>query len=110
MEKFIRNVNPKVAMDIGGINFDRQFNVLYEKWYEEMYTTLDKRIISAIMIKRTFDNGKWKTKNSSLQTIKIKEILTLTLISVMPYNWKLKFIGEDNAEYTLKLDQNIIIE
>lgn len=109
MERFQRNINPKAAMKTGGVNFGEEFNIFFKNWQHYIKSSVEGKTITGIMIKKWRDkNGTVKQKNSSMLTVKVKRIEIIELIDL--YSFKLRFIGEDDAQYNLKLNQDIIIE
>lgn len=111
IDKFQRGLDPKMAMNIGGVNFNEQFDdFFFNTWYKSI-KALEGKTITAIMIKRWFEKGKWHTKNSSQHTVKILVIYEPELINMSSthYNWRIRFEGEDTATYSLNLDQKIHI-
>jgi hypothetical protein len=111
MKNFTRGIDPKVAMDIGGINFNAQFDDFFNTWYKSI-KSLEGKTIIAIMTKYWIENGKQKQKNKSLHTVKIKKIEDIVLTNMISthYFWKITLNGEDGAKYKLKLDQKIHIK
>jgi len=122
MYKFERGLDPKVAMEIGGINFGEQFDdFFFNIWYKSI-KSLEGKTITAIMTKPWIEGGKTKTKNSALHTVKIKKINEPELINMSSTRntWKIRFEGEDiinndvylkdfTATYSLNLNQKIRI-
>jgi hypothetical protein len=106
---FERNNNPRAMLGVGGINFNKKFNDLFE----ESMKSLEGKTITARMIRHwTERGGISKESRNSMQTIKATNIDAPHLESFggFNYRWKIYLDDDKGNRYSMSLDQPIYIE
>jgi len=110
-EKFNKESDPIHDLDIGGINFQDEFDDAYYKWYNFIKKTLEGKTITAYIEKHYTIGHKIMTDKGDM-TIKVKSVDYPTSDSFgggHPIWFKLYFYGEDGIRYSMELDQKIKI-
>jgi len=109
---FERGLDPKVSMNVGGVNFQERFDQMYEEWMTTL-KSLEGKTITGSITKHWSKNGISK-KDFRIRSVKVKEMDNRAFIHSTggdhAITWQIYFDGVDEFRYSFFLDQQIRVQ
>lgn len=113
---FERGQNPKATMELGGVNYQGEFDKLFDVWMKELKKLKGKTITGDI-------NKHWMDSNYSMQDDLRKRSVKVNEIDNFPHvhstgggravSWMIFFDGEEEGKkfrYSMLLNQKLYVE
>jgi hypothetical protein len=107
---FERGVDPRASMELGGIDFGKQFVEMSEEWEKKVRKSIDGKTITAFMVELKRDGREGPEKSQTVTIEEIDNIYTLGFMGGNESNWNLVFKTKEGLRYALTFDQKIYIK
>jgi hypothetical protein len=109
-QNFERGLDPRASMDIGGIDFGKQFAKMSEEWEEKVKKSIEGKTITASMTELKQNGTEGRTKKQTAMVKEVDNIYTMGFMGGNESNWNLVIETPEGVRYSLTLDQKIYIK